>query len=327
MIEHPSEEALAALRRWIEHETRGRPWGCVVLTGGRTAAAWYGAGFSAESLFEIGSIRKSFNSALLGRGVQDGRIDLQVKAHEVWPELLRISGDPRDRQITLHHLASGTSGWLTGDPPGRRFQYNNAAFTAAEQVTARLYGFPNGEIAPEAERLFRDALGARSWRMYHFPNRFDAKDIDNPGPKLAVDSNLRDLASWGQLWLDEGRRDGRQLIPAGWVKRACSRVNPELAPCIYGYNWFLNLDRAVWPQAPADSFGHVGWGTFRPSGEESRAFLWVCPSLATVAAMVTDVSVGFANDFLQVPMGLTAEWVARVAAAVGRQGGPQGDNR
>jgi CubicO group peptidase (beta-lactamase class C family) len=276
-------------------------------------AEWYGGGFGEESLFEIGSIRKSFNSALIGWGLEEGRIDLEVKAYEVWPELLQIGGQEKDRQITLHHLAGGTSGWLTSDPPGTRFLYNNAAFTAAERVVARLNGFPNDEIAAEVIRRFRTPLEANSWRVYHFPNVFDAGNIDNPGPKLAIDSTLRDLSIWGELWLNGKQRDGKQLIPNAWLKKACSRVNDYLTPCTYGYNWFLNHDRTLWPQAPEDSFGHAGWGTFQSSGEESRAYLWVCPSLDTVAVMVTDAEVGFANDFLEVPMGLTAEWIGRVA--------------
>lgn len=35
-----------------------------------------------------------------------------------------------------------------------------------------------------------------------------------------------------------------------------------------------------------------------------------------VAAIVADVSAGFANDFLDIPLGLTAEWIGRIVNAV-----------
>jgi CubicO group peptidase (beta-lactamase class C family) len=307
------------LERWLENNVGTHPFGCVVANKDRTLSEWYGGGFGDSSLFEIGSIRKSFNSALIGRGLETGAIDLNVKAHTLWPELVHLSGREEDRDITLHHLASGVSGWLTEDPPGVRFRYNNAAFTAAERVVARINGYANDETAPAVERLFKNRLGTDSWHFYHFPNAFDPNDIENPGPKLAVDSTLRDLVTWGRLWLQQGKWGSEQVIPADWVRRARTRSNAQIKQCYYGYNWFINVDHALWPQAPSDSCGHVGWGTFRPSGETSRAYLWICPSLHAVAAMVTDVEVGFANDFLDVPMGVTAEWIAEVARFVERE--------
>jgi CubicO group peptidase (beta-lactamase class C family) len=205
---------------------------------------------------------------------------------------------------------------LTCDPPSTVFRYNNAAFTAAERVVARALRLPKDEIAAEVEKRFRAPLGASSWRVYHFDRLFTPDNIENPGPKLAINSTLRDLAKWGQLWLDGGQASGRQLIPESWVRRAIQPANPGIPGPPYGYNWFLNTGRLLWPDAPPDSFGHAGFGTFKPSERESRCYLWICPSLAVVAAMVTDVTVGFANDFLDIPNGLTAEWAGRVAAAV-----------
>lgn len=307
---------LTRVKAWIEQTTGDRPYGCLLVHRGEPVAAWYGGGITRDSLFEIGSIRKSFNSALVGWALERGEISLDLKAGQVWPEIAELSGDPRDREITLHQLLSGTSGWLTPDPPGAVFRYNNAAFTAAERVVARVLGLGNDEIAPEVVRQFKVPLQAESWRVYHFARKFTPEDIENPGPKLAIDSTLEDLVLWGEVWRNHGRWQGSRLIPAAHVRRATRWVNPGLAGPPYGYNWFLNVDRRLWPDAPTDSFGHAGFGTFKPSETESRAYLWICPSLEVVAAMVTEVSVGFANDFIEVPNGLTAEWIGRVASAV-----------
>jgi hypothetical protein len=83
-----------------------------------------------------------------------------------------------------------------------------------------------------------------------------------------------------------------------------------------GYNWFVNAGRALWPDAPADAYGHPGNGTFKPSEKPSRATLWVCPSLDLVAAIVATVPAGFGNDYLQVPQTVTAEWVGQIVRAV-----------
>lgn len=311
-----SAEKVEDLENWIREKVGNSPFGCIITRHNLIGGEWYGGGFSAESLFEIGSIRKSFNSALIGNGLKEGKVGLSVKAAELWPEITEISGDPADAAITLHQFASGVSGWLTSDPPGQIFKYNNAGFTAAERIVARLYKLDRDEIAPEVEKRFKDALGAKSWKVYHFANRFDPADMDNPGPKLAIDSTLSDLIKWGNLWLNQGLWHDRRLIPADYVKRATRPTNPRIPNARYGYNWMLNIDRTLWPGAPEDSYGHVGLGTFKPSEKESRAFLWICPSLQTVAAIVTDEKVGIANDFLNVPMDLTADWIARVTAAV-----------
>ncbi len=310
-----SSEALAQTKDWIEDKTKKTPYGCLILRNGKIAAEWYGGGYSAESLFEIGSIRKSFNSALIGIGIKEGKIDLNVRAGDVWPEITEISGDKADAAITLHQLVSGTSGWLTPDPPGKKFMYNNAGFTAAERVVARIYGLADDEIAPEVVEKFKIPLEAKSWKVYHFEREFTSEDIENPGPKLAIDSNLRDLVKWGYLWHERGVWDGKELIPREYVRVATSLVNPQITNAYYGYNWFVNSENALWPGAPQDSYGHAGFGTFKPSESESRAYLWICPSLNIVAAIVADVSAGFANDFLDIPLGITAEWIGRIVHA------------
>ena len=119
-----SSERLSQTKDWIEQKAGKTPYGCLILRNGKVAAEWYGGGFSAESLFEIGSIRKSFNSALIGIGLEEEKIDLidlNVRAVDVWSDITKISGDPADETITLHQLISETSGWLTPDPPGKTF--------------------------------------------------------------------------------------------------------------------------------------------------------------------------------------------------------------
>jgi CubicO group peptidase (beta-lactamase class C family) len=299
----------------MRHRVGNRRWGCIVRRGGATVAEWYGGGFGPSDLFEIGSLRKSFASALIGTGLEAQTVTLDTPAARAWPGIVAISGAPKDEAITLHHLASGVSGWLTDDPPGARFRYSNAAFTAAERVIARMMSLPDDEIAPEAHRLFGRAAESGSWRFYHFDRAFDPADIGNPGPKLAVESTLADLVSWGEAWLRGGvARDGSRLFPAAWAHRATRPVHPGLADAHYGYCWFVNSGRALWPLAPDESFGHVGFGTFVADGRPSRAYLWACPALAACACVVSEPRSGFGNDFLKVPLRVTAEWVERVAA-------------
>lgn len=263
---------------FLRQVSRGR-YGFLVYRSGEVIAQGYGNGFSSDSLFEIGSLRKSFNSALIGRGIESGEVDLHVLAYRLWPELLEIGGVEKDKMITLHHLVSAVSGWLTPDIPGVRFLYNNAAFTAAERVAARMLRLPNDETAPVLADIFKKALGAISWRFYHWDRLFDPNRYQTTGPKLAVDSTLQDMLAWGLLWLSGGNAGGHRLIPERWINLATSRVNPQIPEANYGYNWFINDRSTVWPGLPSDSYGHTGSGSFRSDDAKSRCFLWICPSL------------------------------------------------
>jgi len=279
---------------------------------GKVLEECYGGGFDAESVFEVGSIRKTFNSALIGRLVGQGVVDLQRKVAPIWPEIVEMTGDEKDHGITLHQLLSSTSGWLTPQRPGEAYLYNNAAFTVAEKVVGRILKLANDEIAPEVITSFKIPLNT-GWRVYHFPHPFKTADLTEAGPKLAVDSNLRDLVTWGELWLANGMCRGRELIPGDYIQRATSLVNRGLPGAYYGYNWFINAGRALWQHAPEDSYGHSGWGCFRPSNNECRAYLWICPSLSAVAAVALSASTAFANDAVEVPNRLTGEWIGEVA--------------
>ncbi|MCJ7549724.1 MAG: beta-lactamase family protein [Anaerolineae bacterium] len=126
------------------------------------------------------------------------------------------------------------------------------------------------------------------------------------------------MVTWGVLWLNKGVWDGEELIPRDYIELATHQVNPNVPDAFYGYNWFVNARQSLWPDAPQDAYGHPGSGTFKLSGEPSRTYLWICPSLDIVAAIVADRSAGFANDYLRVPQAVTAEWIGWIVRSVVR---------
>ena len=58
---------------------------------------------------------------------------------------------------------------------------------------ARAPGLARDEIAPEVERRFKRPIHASTWSVYRLERIFIPEDIENSGPKLAVDSTLEDL--------------------------------------------------------------------------------------------------------------------------------------
>ena len=80
-----------------------------------------------------------------------------------------------------------------------------------------------------------------------------------------LSATLRDYARFGRLYLNEGRRDDRQVVPAAWVaaslRPTATRPPPEAQPAFgaslgYGYQWWL-------ADGPDGAFLAMGiWGQF-----------------------------------------------------------------
>ena len=305
------------LTEWLETRANSTEYGYIVQQNGRILSEHYGGGAGPDSRWDIGSIRKSFHSALVGQLIESGHLSPDMPACEKWPRLVELSGREEDRAITLHHLLGATSGWLAPESPGEKFRYNNAAFTAAERVTTAV--LPSHDVPAEIKTRFAQPLGLRSFTAHHRDVDFDPERFGNPGPKMIVACNVRDLLCWGELWRNGGSWQGQQLIPENYAKRATRLSNPHLPGAHYGYCWRLNAGRHVWPGAPDDTFGHSGNG-FNLNGPEpvpGRAFLFICPGLNLVAAVCLDPCVGVATDYNQVPMPHTNAWIEQVLKTLG----------
>jgi len=84
-------------------------------------------------------------------------------------------------------------------------------------------------------------------------------------PAYAFRMSARDLARFGQLYLQNGNWNGRQVIPADWVRESTtgySNVNPGTQ---YGYMWWVypagGLDPYKYPTLNQwDKFAAIGTG-------------------------------------------------------------------
>lgn len=91
---------------------------------------------------------------------------------------------------------------------------------------------------------------------------------DRTGREFALcclNATLRDYARFGRLYLEGGAREGRQVIPAGWVAASVEPTAPHLQPGDnpasswtfgYGYKWWI-------PEEPQGDFLAIGvWGQY-----------------------------------------------------------------
>ncbi len=64
----------------------------------------------------------------------------------------------------------------------------------------------------------------------------------------------------GELVLAGGAWDGRQIVPADWVKRVTSPVIPIDRARRYGYHWYMGDVLVGSPPQPLHWVGGIGWG-------------------------------------------------------------------
>ena len=319
-----SSSAIDDYLNWLSSKAAGEPVGAIIIRNGKVACEFYAGGATASSKWEIGSLRKAIGSAILGIAVEQGKLAatetgpdaacplhcLERNAWEIWPDIYEQTGNEKDKQIKIAQLFSATSGWKRPEAPGTRWVYSNSAFTASGAVLGRAYNQPSDRIADLAKTMIADPIGASQWDCYHYEDDF-SDDFSEPGPKLAVDSNMRDLAKFGYLWLMRGNCGGVQIIPESYVTAATTNRVAQLGKH-YGYCWFVNDGRVLLPDAPDDAFFHVGNGR-----ADRRTVLIVIPSLDIVAAVGTHASAyNITDGYLDEPVGHVNEWCGKIVAAV-----------
>jgi CubicO group peptidase (beta-lactamase class C family) len=134
------------------------------------------------------------------------------------------------------------------------------------------------DVLRERVMLPLGASSRWSWNGYRTSN------VEIDGRPVAVVSggahwggglvvSARDLALIGQLFLDRGRHQGRQLLSRDWIDQSWT---PSPVRRDYGYLWWLNDDQEPWPGAPS---------TGRSArGNAGRHLLWLDPARELVLA-------------------------------------------
>jgi D-alanyl-D-alanine carboxypeptidase len=220
-----------------------------------------------ETLFQIGSVSKSFAALAVLREVERGSLRLDVPVTEYLPWFRLRTGA---EHVTLHRLLSHTAGLVPGmDPtpsslgealvlartdaqaPGL-FRYSNAGYAVVGLVLERATGVPIGEALRRAvfepagmgstEAVVTNALRARSAVGYE---PLDDSLPWRPGAPLAaapwaetdsaagsISSTADDLAAYARLFL----RGGGAVVSAETMERMLTTASePDDDGIGYGY--------------------------------------------------------------------------------------------
>ena len=293
---------LAAARQWLEDRAGDNPYRVVIVRNGYLVAEW-NHHLAPDAQLKLASATKSIYASILGITIFEGKLpSADARVIDYYPEFMDVPEDagpkpgryafPKDKDITFRQLISNTSGYMKpGEEPGKVFHYQTYGMNVLAHAIAKIYEYydindPEGSpgLRPLVESMLGQPIGA-SWGFYHF--NFDLQ----PSARLnifgyydGVLSNALDMARLGWLWRNLGRWQDRQLIPADWLREATRtapaiRKNCPQEQWKYGYGFWCNDFRLLWPRLPADSLrchgrrqpAHLGLPQPRPRrGAEPR---------------------------------------------------------
>ena len=200
------------------------------------------------------SIRKSFLSALVGNAVVEGKITLTNRLLELSINDVN-SLSAQKQSATVGDLLKSRSGiYLPAaavDPgtqrptrdsvtPGSQYFYNNWDFN----VMGTIYEQATGDgLYDRFEQEIAIPLGMEDFRVEDQFYIYERRLSDHPAYMFLI--NARDMARFGQLYLDQGRWNGEQLISSQWVTdstTAYSDTGSESRPGFGYMNWSITHD-------------------------------------------------------------------------------------
>lgn len=239
--------SLAAL---VEHGAKNRMDSLVVVRNGRIVTEAYYAPFKAGMKHRVNSATKGVVGVLAGIASGQGLLGpVDAPLLTLFPDRTVANADERKRAVTLQHLLDMTSGldWtepLDGVPetslqmersrdwpqfvldrpmarqPGSAFNYNSGSSHLVSAIVARKTGMNTQDYADR--ELFKP-LGITDWHWWQDPQKLS---VGGYGLYLRTP----DMAKIGWLYLNNGAWQGRQIVPAEWVRKVYRASVPMFGP-------------------------------------------------------------------------------------------------
>jgi CubicO group peptidase (beta-lactamase class C family) len=225
----------AAILGWVEgmesqvHELQS----FMLVRHGKVVAEGWWSPYGHDIPHMLFSLSKSFTSTAIGLAVAEGRLSIDDTVLSFFPDETPTQPSENWAAMRVRHLLSMSSGhdvdtqpamvnradgmWTKGfftvpviHAPGTHFLYNTGATYMLSAIIQKVTG----------EKLID----------YLSPRLFEPLGIENPVWEISPEGistggfglNIRteDIANFGQLYLQKGMWEGRQLVPEAWVAEA-----------------------------------------------------------------------------------------------------------
>jgi CubicO group peptidase (beta-lactamase class C family) len=252
--------------------------------------------FGPKVLHDLRSVSKSIVGMLYGVALADGKVPPpEAKLYPQFPEYADLAHEPSRGRLTIAHVLSMTLGleWdevtfpysdprnsetrMDAAPDRYRFILNRPIVSepgvkwtycgGATALLGRLIAKGTGQSLIDFARKAMFApmrLGPTDWTT--------GRD-DEPLAASGLRMRAPDLLRIGQMVLANGGSQGRQIVPAEWLKRSTEPVVVIDETRRYGWHWY----RVAFPSSAQEpAIAAIGWGGQR---------LYVLPRHRLVVAM------------------------------------------
>ncbi|MFN8029077.1 MAG: serine hydrolase [Dermatophilaceae bacterium] len=231
---------------------------------------------TAEEAQSVASVTKTFVGTLVGIALADGSLSsMDQTLAELLPQHRSVMSS-QVATITLRQLLTMTAGLdadLNGSPSGvsassdhlvddilkegvvnhpGRFAYSSASShllsailqqatgrSTLDYARAKLFGPLGIDTTDAAEPVMVDA-NLPAYQKARFAWPVDQQGVNYGGGLLKI--RPQDMARLGQVYLDNGRWNGQQVVPESWVRAATKGQVPAsegFGGEQYGYQWWV----------------------------------------------------------------------------------------
>lgn len=216
----------------------------VVMRHGKVIGEMYPKPYAPEYRHTMYSCSKTFVGIAVGLAIEDNRLRLDDRVAAFFPEQLPDSVSMDLASMTVRDLLTMASGvkpdwnmrsrgkeWIRTflskpvEAPGTKYAYDSMVSYMLAAVVQKVTGKKLTEYLQE--RVFTP-MNVTEWAWEESP-----EGVNTGG--WGVHIQPESLAKFGQLILNEGRWEGKQLVPAEWIREMCKK-HRETGREVYGYH-------------------------------------------------------------------------------------------
>ena len=203
----------------------------MLLRHGKVVAEGYYRPFNKEYVHNIFSVSKSVTSAAIGIAIGEGLITLEDRVIDFFEEKIKKGVHPYTAEMKIKHLLAmatvhngstnkDVNDWvktflntMPSHLPGTVFAYDTTGTHTLCAILQKQTGMTVNEYL--RSRLFDPiGIGPIEWESCHM-------NINKGGS--GIKCTTEDLARFGQLYLQKGLWEGKQVLPKAWVELSTTR--------------------------------------------------------------------------------------------------------
>lgn len=257
----------------------------LVRHGHVVAEGWW-APYEAQAPHSLYSLSKSFTSTAIGIAIAEGKINLDDTVLKFFPDEAPAEPSNNLKSMRISDLLRMSTGHQTEPPrtpaqswvksflahpvsfkPGTHFLYNTSATYMLSAIIQKATGMTLLDYLKP--RLF-DPLGIENPTWEKSP-----QGISTGGYGLSI--RTEDIAKFGQLYLQKGKWEGKQLVSESWISAASDRQTSN------GSN-----PKSDWDQGYGYQFWRSRNGAYRGDGAFGQ-YCIVLPEQDAVIAITSGV--------------------------------------